>query len=105
LLEAMGWGLPVITSPISGIPDVVTSGSNGILVTPGDVSGLTEALRLLITNEPMRLAMGREARTTVEPLDIPVLYERLIEIYELIIQASIIQTTKNQKTSKTKSKT
>jgi glycosyltransferase involved in cell wall biosynthesis len=87
LMEAMGWGLPVITTPVSGIPDIVKSSTNGILVTPGDIGQLTSALELLLTNEPLRLAMGREARTTVEPLDIRVIYSRLLQIYRSMAQA------------------
>jgi glycosyltransferase involved in cell wall biosynthesis len=86
LMEAMGWALPVITTPVSGIPDVVKSESNGILVNPGDIAGLTRALHLLITDDCKRLAMGAAARKTVEPLDVRVQYGRLCQIYESMIQ-------------------
>lgn len=66
LLEAMGYGLPVITTPVGGIPEAVTEGVNGYLVKPGDVGAIREKLAYLITNPEVAGAMGKEARTKVE---------------------------------------
>ena len=41
LLEAMASGLPSITTPVGGIPDVFTHGAEGFLVQPGDVPAIT----------------------------------------------------------------
>ena len=54
LLEAMAWGLPVITTPVSGIPDIVEDNKNGLLANPGDIQKLSEALQLLIENEDLK---------------------------------------------------
>ena len=61
VIEAMAAGLPVITTPVGGIPELITDGVEGWLVTPGDVDALAEKIALLVNNEPMRLAMGRLA--------------------------------------------
>lgn len=37
LLEAMSWGLAVITTPVGGIPEIVTQDQNALLVNPGDI--------------------------------------------------------------------
>jgi glycosyltransferase involved in cell wall biosynthesis len=70
LLEAMSWGLPPIVTPVGGIPEVVVSEKNGLLVQPGDVEQLAAAIQALITNVELRIALGMRARETVLPLDI-----------------------------------
>lgn len=70
LLEAMGWGLPVITTPVGGIPEVVIQAKNGLLVDPGNVQQLSEAMQALIKSESLRLSLGRAARVQVTPLDV-----------------------------------
>ena len=81
LLEAMGWGLPVITTPVGGIPEVVNSGENGLLITPGNIQQLSEALQSLITNETLRLSLGSAARASVAGFDIKNYSTSLINIY------------------------
>jgi glycosyltransferase involved in cell wall biosynthesis len=86
LLEAMSWGLPVITTPVGGIPEVVAQGISGLLVTPGDIEQLTQAMQTLIEHEPLRLSMGSAARQQVAPLDINHYYSSLFSIYASCIQ-------------------
>jgi len=60
-LEAMAAGNAVIASHVGGLPDLVISGYNGILIEP-TVSGLREALNLLCQNENLRDLMGNRAK-------------------------------------------
>ncbi len=53
LLEAMAYRLPVIATTVGGIPDVIFSGKNGILIRPGDISALTEEI-LHLMGSPQR---------------------------------------------------
>jgi glycosyltransferase involved in cell wall biosynthesis len=66
ILEAMASGKPVIASRVGGIPEAITSGSNGILVDPGNVPQLTTALLELLGNENLRRKMGTRARLEAE---------------------------------------
>jgi glycosyltransferase involved in cell wall biosynthesis len=61
VIEAMAHGLPVIASRVGGLPDLI-SDESGILVAPGDVAALAEAMRLLASNGSLRESMGRAAR-------------------------------------------
>ncbi len=70
ILEAMGWGLPIITTPVGGIPELVIQNKNGLLVTPGDIQELSQAMQSLIENENLRLSLGKDARATVTPFDV-----------------------------------
>ncbi|NEU78908.1 glycosyltransferase family 4 protein [Nostoc sp. UIC 10630] len=86
ILEAMGWSLPVIATPVGGISELVISNQNGLLVTPGNIKQLSSAMELLIENENLRLSLGSNARKNVEPLDIKNCSIRLADIYNSLSQ-------------------
>jgi len=64
LLEAMISGKPVVTANVGGIPEIVTSGQDGILVEP-NVEDVTEALFSLIRDRDMRKSLGTNAKISV----------------------------------------
>lgn len=66
ILEAMAWQCAVVTTPVGNIPDVIESESNGILVAPGDVEGLAEALRRLVEDDDLRRRLSLNARRAWE---------------------------------------
>lgn len=59
LLEAMACGLPVIASSVGGIPEIVEDGINGVLVEPGNVSQIKEAIMKLKENPKLREKMQK----------------------------------------------
>jgi glycosyltransferase involved in cell wall biosynthesis len=62
ILEAMAAGLPVISTTVGGIPECVSDGTEGLLVPPADPRPLARAVATLLTNEVMRLEMGKAGR-------------------------------------------
>ncbi len=66
LLDARRRGLPVVATDVGGVPDIVEDGVTGLLVAPGDVTGLTSAIKRLADDRTYRLAMGRAARSAAE---------------------------------------
>lgn len=84
VLEAMSYALPVVTTPVGGIPDVITHQSNGILVPPGDHKSLgAELVRLLQNKNGLQQTLGEAARQTVQQLCSPHTVERgLATVYD-----------------------
>jgi len=66
LLEAMLCGIPVVASKVGGVPDIVKSGMNGILVQPGSAQEIADAISLLYDDKDVRLKFGKEAQATVK---------------------------------------
>ena len=82
LLEAMSWGLPVIATPVGGVPQVIEHGVNGLLVAPGDTDGLAAALARLLSEPALRESLGAAARRTIETrFSLDTALERLGELY------------------------
>ncbi|HWI37914.1 MAG TPA: glycosyltransferase family 4 protein [Burkholderiales bacterium] len=65
LIEAMGAGIPVIASPVGGIPEVVVDGATGFLVGAGDTKSLRRALDRLLADRALARRMGEAARQAV----------------------------------------
>jgi glycosyltransferase involved in cell wall biosynthesis len=84
LLEAMANGLPSLTTPVGGIPDVFEDGAHGVLVQPGNVEEIRAGLVRLITEPEFRLAAGRAARESVRQYDVHNYARRLADIYQRI---------------------
>jgi glycosyltransferase involved in cell wall biosynthesis len=61
MLEAMVAGKAIVASATGGIPEAVTSGREGVLVPPGEVSPLADALRLILTEPERGIAMAEAA--------------------------------------------
>jgi len=54
LLEAMANGIPVVATSVGGVPAIVSSGKNGILVPPADPSRLLEAMQSVAGDGDLR---------------------------------------------------
>ena len=61
LVEAMSCGLSVVATPVGAMKEIVEDGRSGLLVPPGDFSGLFAALDRLLRNDDMSRRMGRVA--------------------------------------------
>lgn len=67
IIEAMAHGLPIISTTVGGVPDIVTDEA-GILVPPGDVEALAQAMGRLAEDRGLRERMGHAAREQYEKL-------------------------------------
>jgi glycosyltransferase involved in cell wall biosynthesis len=85
-LEAMACGLPVVASNVCAIPEAVDNGLNGILVQPGSVRDLSEAICCLLGDLNLRKKIGDNAiKTVLERFDWNVNGIKIVEVYQKIL--------------------
>jgi glycosyltransferase involved in cell wall biosynthesis len=65
LLEAMTYAIPVISTPVSGIPELVVHEQNGLLVPERDEVALADAMERLLRDPTLRASLGRRGRERV----------------------------------------
>jgi glycosyltransferase involved in cell wall biosynthesis len=65
LLEAMAVGLPVVTTPVGGIPEIIQDGENGFLIEPGSKTQLKERILQLLKDPQLRQRLGKNAQKTI----------------------------------------
>ncbi|BAY61779.1 group 1 glycosyl transferase [Calothrix brevissima NIES-22] len=85
LLEAMSWGLSVITTPVGGIPELVIDRKNGLLVQPGDIRELSTAMQSLIANQEFKQTLGNNARNSTKSFDVKNYVVTLSNIYQSVL--------------------
>ena len=61
VLDAWAYGLPVITTPVGGIPDIAQDGQNMLLFKPGDTKQLADCIERMICGEGLRKTMAEES--------------------------------------------
>lgn len=66
IVEAMATGLAVVSTQVSGIPEIIQDGHNGVLVAPHDTVAMADALQRLIEQPEVSKRLGRTARTSIE---------------------------------------
>jgi len=82
LVEAMACGVPVIASNLPGVRSVLIHGETGLLTPPKDIDRLREAIGRILTDENLRLRLGKAARARALKLyQWQVIGEQLLKIY------------------------
>ena len=86
VMEAMAAGLPVAITRVGGVPEILESGVEGIVVASGDVRSLAEAMVILVENPSMRLRMGTAgAERARKFFDVPTMVCAYTRIYESLL--------------------
>lgn len=88
-IEAMACGLPVISCPVGGIPEIVIPGHTGLLIPPDDGRALLSAIESLLQNRAHAQALGRHGRATVEQhFDTAVVTRQLFDLLREAVTAA-----------------
>ena len=87
ILEAMSFGIPVITTDIYAMDEIIDNGKDGFLVPSNDLGALIEKIDLLIKDNDLRERMGIEAKNKILKRFSPqTIGKKLKLIYEQCIQ-------------------
>ncbi len=82
VLEAMAAGLPIVSTDVGGVKDIVTD--NGILVPPGDQNALAKALSQLIEDSALRERLGTKSLEYAQNYALPTIARKYMELYQKI---------------------
>lgn len=89
ILEAMAHGVPIITTPVGGIPDAISDGLTGLIVAPGDVESLSLAIKCLLSDAPLRARLGNASIALVrQRFAVTAIVERLRAVHAELKGAS-----------------
>lgn len=82
ILEAMSYGMAVVSTYVGGIPHIITDGENGLLCEAGDQAALREKLLKLLEDENLREMLGRNAyKMTAKDFDVKENVKQVREMY------------------------
>jgi glycosyltransferase involved in cell wall biosynthesis len=91
ILEAMAYGLPIVTTPVFGVREQVKPEVNGLFYEPGDIAGLRAALDRLMTDGKLRREFAENAEAVLATLTS---FEEMIARYgRIFIEAAECQAT------------
>lgn len=82
-LEAMAARVPVVASPVGGIPDIIRHGSTGLLCNPHDVQGIAENIIRLFEDRDLYIRIREEAYVMVESsYDWSIIAQKMAGVYD-----------------------
>jgi glycosyltransferase involved in cell wall biosynthesis len=88
VLEAMAYGLPVVSTAVDGIPEAVMNEDTGLLAPPHDPVSLAVAMRRLLRSPEMRATMGAAGRDRVERhFTLDEMVDGVVRVYEEVAAA------------------
>jgi len=86
ITEAMASGLPVISTNIAGIPEQIQHGTNGYLISPGDVESLAVYIEKLVDSQSLRKEFGQAGRERVRKFSVEQMLTDIDSVYQTVIQ-------------------
>lgn len=84
-VEAMASGKAVIASRVGGLAGIVVHSQSGLLVPPGDVAALAEAMRRLLEDPDLRHSLGRGGRARAELFGADIIMPQFEELYRDLV--------------------
>jgi hypothetical protein len=85
ILEAMAFGLPIVTTPVFGIQEQVHEGVNALFYPPGDIDSLVEALEKLIRDRETRIRFSGNSPYVLQQIET---FEEMVDRYAAVFAES-----------------
>lgn len=90
VLEAMSYGVSVLTTPVGGVPDMMVQDLHGLWMTPGDIEGMRDRLIRLAQGPELRARLATEAyHHVVRHNSVAAIIEPLLQIYSRLTGAPL----------------
>jgi len=87
ILEAMSYGLPILSTNVAGIPSLVEHGYNGYLVEPGDIDDCVDKLTELINDSRLRQKFGENSLQIIKRrFEKSIVEKQIQEVYDSLSQ-------------------
>lgn len=86
ILEAMGLGLPVVSTSVGGVPQIVENGVNGFIAEPGDARGIAHAIIEIFADENEYSSMSRQSKARAACHSTRNYAKRLEAIYNEVLE-------------------
>jgi glycosyltransferase involved in cell wall biosynthesis len=87
MMESLAMGLPVVSTRVSGIPELVRDGENGLLVSEKDAAALAAALGQLMEDDALRRQLAARGRELVErEFNIRENARRMVDLFQQVIR-------------------
>lgn len=87
VLEAMAYGLAIVTTEVGGIPKLITDGEDGYLCRPGDAESMSRCIRTLFADEKLTERMSAKARQkAISEYSRESHIRRLLQIYREVLE-------------------
>jgi len=88
LLEAMVYGLPIVTTDVCGLSEIIKNGRNGFLITPNQPNELKGAIKKIRNNKSLFLKISSNNKKDVEKYSRPAVCSLLENYYSKVLLAS-----------------
>jgi glycosyltransferase involved in cell wall biosynthesis len=85
VLEAEAFGLPILSTPVHGVPEQVFWGGNALRFEFGDVAGLADRMRGVLSNPDLRGRMATESRAA---FDLHLTQSEMLDRYAAVVLAA-----------------
>jgi glycosyltransferase involved in cell wall biosynthesis len=97
LMEAMAMGLPVVSTYVSGIPELIEDGRSGLLVQEKEAVALADAMQRLMEDEALCLRLGQAGRQKVAAeFNLDKTSAQLAELFKHCLAEGDFQTAQNR---------
>lgn len=86
ILESMSYGMPIISTKVGGIPEIIQDGVNGFLITPGDKDAILRTITYFIENREAIPIMGQKNEVIVQNYYPEAVIPKLTTIYKKLLE-------------------
>jgi glycosyltransferase involved in cell wall biosynthesis len=87
-LEAMAAGRPLVATAVGGLPEIVRHGETGLLARGGDMPGMMQAMKLILTDVALRDWLVAGGLQLVQNLSVEAHVRALLAVYDRALQGN-----------------